>query len=99
MKLKENIRVVIDLQDCDNRIQAIIKRKKETPLIIKPLEDELKTVETKLGEEDHLLETLKKERRGVEQEVQDFENKIKKSNDKLSHIKSNKEYTAALNKP
>ena len=96
MKLKENIRVVIDLQDCDNRIQAIIKRKKETPLIIKPLEDELKTVETKLGEEDHLLETLKKERRGVEQEVQDFENKIKKSNDKLSHIKSNKEYTAAL---
>jgi predicted nucleic acid-binding Zn-ribbon protein len=96
MKLKENIRVVIDLQDCDNRIHAVIKRKKETPLKIKTLEDELKTIETKVGEEDHRLETLKKDRRGVEQEVQDLENKIEKSNDKLSHIKSNKEYTAAL---
>ena len=96
MELKENVRVVIDLQDCDNRIQAIIKRKKETPLKIKTLEGELKTVETKLGEEDHRLETLKKDRRRIEQEVQDLENKIGKSNDKLSHIKSNKEYTAAL---
>jgi predicted nucleic acid-binding Zn-ribbon protein len=96
MELKENIRVVIQLQDCDNRIQVILKKKNETPLMIKALEDELKSVEMKLGEEDNLLETLKKDRRSVEQEVQDLENKIAKSNEKLSHIKSNKEYTAAL---
>ena len=96
MELKENIRVVIQLQDCDNRIQAILKKKSETPLKIKALEDELKSVEMKLGEEDKRLEALKKDRRTIEQEVQDLENKIAKSNDKLSHIKSNKEYTAAL---
>ena len=96
MELKENIRVVIQLQDCDNRIQALMKRKQETPLKVKGLEDELKSIEMKLGEEDNRLETLKKNRRGFEQEVQDLENKIVKSNDKLSHIKSNKEYTAAL---
>lgn len=96
MALNENIRLVVQLQDCDNRIQAITKRKQETPLKIKGLEDELKTIEMKLREEDHRLEELKKDRRSVEQEVQDLENRIEKSNDKLSHIKSNKEYTAAL---
>lgn len=49
-----------------------------------------------LGEDENRLETLKRDRRRLEQEIQDLENKIKKSNDKLSHIKSNKEYTAAL---
>ena len=96
MKLDENIRVVIQLQDCDNRIRTIAKRKQETPLKIKALEEELKSVEMKLSEEDHRLEVLKKNRRSIEQEVQELESKIEKSNDKLSHIKSNKEYTAAL---
>ena len=96
MEFKENVALLVQLQDCDNRIQAITKRKKETPLKIKALEDELKSVEIKLGEEDQRLDTLKKDRRGIEQEVQDLENRFGKSNDKLSHIKSNKEYTAAL---
>jgi len=42
------------------------------------------------------LDDLKKERRRVELEIQDLENKIEKSTIKLSNIKSNKEYGAAL---
>ena len=39
---------------------------------------------------------LKKDRRKIEQDIQDLEGKIEKSNIKLSNIKSNKEYRAAL---
>jgi predicted nucleic acid-binding Zn-ribbon protein len=94
--LKEKISVLIHLQDCDNRIQAITNRKNKAPLKVQKLEDELKSANLKLQEDNNRSEAIKKDRRTLEQEIQDLENKIEKSNDKLSHIKSNKEYTAAL---
>lgn len=94
--MKEKISALIQLQDCDNRIQAIINRKKAAPLKVQKLEDELKRAELKFQEDNDRFETLKKDRRALEQEIQDLDNKIKKSNEKLSLIKSNKEYTAAL---
>ena len=94
--MKDNIRGLIQLQDCDNQIQTMTTRKTKAPLKIQSLEDELHNIEKKYQEENERFKNLKKERRNLEQEVQDLENKIEKSNDKLSLIKSNKEYTAAL---
>lgn len=94
--MKDNIRSLVQLQDCDNQIQKMTTRKTEAPLQIRKLEDELNNFEKKFLEDNERFESLKKDRRGLEQEVQDLENKIEKSNDKLAHIKSNKEYTAAL---
>ena len=42
------------------------------------------------------LESDRRARRGSEQEIEELENRIIKSNIKLNNIKSNKEYTAAL---
>ena len=94
--MKEKISVLIQLQDCDNRIQAVTNRKNKAPLKVQKLEDELKGADLKLQEDNNRSESLKKDRRTLEQEIQDLETKTEKSNDKLSHIKSNKEYTAAL---
>jgi len=94
--LKEKINVLIQLQDCDNRIQAITNRKNKAPLTVQKLEDELKGADLKLQEDNNRSEALKKDSRTLEQEIQELEGKIEKSNEKLSHIKSNKEYTAAL---
>ncbi len=88
--------MLIQLQDCDNRIQAITNRKNKAPLKVQKLEDELKGADLKLQEDNNRSEALKKDRRTLEQEIQELEGKIEKSNEKLSHIKSNKEYTAAL---
>ena len=88
--------MLIQLQDCDNRIQATTNRKNEAPLKVQQLEDELKDADLKLQEDNNRSEALKKDRRTLEQEIQELESKIEKSNVKLSHIKSNKEYTAAL---
>lgn len=94
--MKDKINDLIFLQDCDNRIQEIINRKNEGPLRIKKLEDELNSDESKFQEEYNRLELLKKDRRAIEQEIQDYEDKMEKSAIKLSNIKSNKEYRAAL---
>ena len=47
-------------------------------------------------EEIKKLEALKKERRAIEQNVQELDNQVEKSNIKLSNIRSNKEYSAVL---
>lgn len=94
--MKEKIRLLIQLQDCDNRMKVIRKRKEEGPVKIKRAEDDLRNAEREIDEESAKLDALKKERRKIEQEVQELDGKIEKSGLKLSQIKSNKEYTAAL---
>ena len=94
--MRDKISLLIRLQACDNRIQEIIGIKKEGPLRIRQKEDELEVHESKFMKEFDRLELLKRERTEVEREVQDLEDKTIKSQAKLSAIKSNKEYKAAL---
>jgi predicted nucleic acid-binding Zn-ribbon protein len=73
-----------------------MRGKKEGPLNIQKMEEKLNARELKFKKDYDHLESLKKERRKIEQEVQHLEDKIKSSQVKLSHIKSNKEYRAVL---
>jgi uncharacterized protein len=77
-------------------MKEIRKRKEVGPMKIKKAEDDLRNAEREIEEESGRLDTLQKERRKIEQEVQELDGKIEKSGVKLSQIKSNKEYTAAL---
>ena len=79
--MKEKISVLIQLQDCDDRIREIVNKKDEGPLRIKKLEDELNFIESKFQEENDKLQFLKKDRRNIEQEIQDLEGKVEKSED------------------
>ena len=94
--MRDKIKGLILLQDCDNKLKGMEAKKKEGPLKIRNLEDQFNKAEKLFHEKQTRLESLKRERRGMEQRVQDLENKVEKSNVKLSNIKSNKEYTAAL---
>jgi predicted nucleic acid-binding Zn-ribbon protein len=94
--LKDEICLLIKLQHCDNRIREVRRRKEEGPLKIRKIEEDLQTAEKEAQEVHSQFDGLKKERRKIEQEVQDLDGKIEKSSVKLSQIKSNKEYTAAL---
>jgi predicted nucleic acid-binding Zn-ribbon protein len=94
--LKNKMKLLIQLQDCDNKINEIINKKREGPLRIKRLQEELDAFGMRFKEDTNRLESLRKDRRRIEQEIQEFENKIEKSAIKLDNIKSNKEYKAAL---
>ena len=94
--MKRQLLLLLELQKCDNQIRDLLKKKLEGPLKIQKLRSELEEVERGAKENEARLEVLKKERRNVEREVLDLEGKIEKSGIKLSSVKSNKEYTAAL---
>jgi predicted nucleic acid-binding Zn-ribbon protein len=94
--LKDKIGDLIVLQDCDNRIRAIMDKRNEGPLRVKKLADELDAFERKFQEKRDRLDLLKKDGSKIDQEIQELEEKIEKSNIKLSLIKSNKEYKAVL---
>ena len=90
------MKLLIQLQHCDNRIREIDRRQNECPLKIKELEKELEDFITDSSELTQRLDQHKKDRRVLEQEVKEFDSKIEKSQIKLSNIKSNKEYKAVL---
>jgi predicted nucleic acid-binding Zn-ribbon protein len=94
--LKEKIRKLILLQDCHNQIKEVDLRKKQVPFKIQELEEDFADKEAVFEEEGQRLQSLQKERRTLEQVVQDLESKLGKSRIKLGNIRSNKEYTAAL---
>jgi predicted nucleic acid-binding Zn-ribbon protein len=94
--LKDKLLVLIQLQECDNRITKGLQAKEQAPLKIQKLEGELRAMEAQFKADEEQIEGLKKDRRQLEREIQDLDGKIEKSSTKLTQIKSNKEYTAAL---
>ena len=94
--MKDKIKNLILLQDCDNKIKEINIRKKEAPSKLQNMKRALDEMEMMLKEKNDRLESIKRDRRALEQRVQDLESKMEKSRIKLSNIKSNKEYTAVL---
>lgn len=94
--MKEKIRLLIDLQDCDTRLKIAQNKKKEGPVKIQRLQDGFLNCKSQLEAQLKLLESFNRERRDAEQEVEELESQIGKSNIKLNNIKSNKEYKAAL---
>jgi predicted nucleic acid-binding Zn-ribbon protein len=94
--LKDKLLVLIQLQECDNRIEKILQVKEQAPLRIQKLEDEVRVMESQFKADEDQIEAFKKDRRLLEREIQELDGKIEKSSTKLTQIKSNKEYTAAL---
>jgi len=94
--LKEKIKLLITLQDFDNRMAHILAHMEEGPKKIRRLEQRLADMETQLSEETRQLGEFTRDRRETDQSIEDAENRLKKANVKLSSIKSNKEYHAAL---
>lgn len=94
--MKDKIGDLIVLQDCDNRIREITNKKNEGPLRVKKLAEDLNAIERKFQEKQDRLDLLKKDDRKIDQEIQEVDEKVERSNIKLSLIKSNKEYKAAL---
>ena len=94
--MKDKLLVLIHMQDCDNRIAKILKAKEQGPLRVQKLEDDLRAQEGQFKADEDQMEAFKKDRRLLEQEIQELDRKIEKSSTKLTQIKSNKEYTAAL---
>lgn len=93
---KEKIQVLVNLQNVEAEIRRIQALLAETPAKLAAIDDEMNAFEATLAEEDGQLQAVQKAYRNQEREAQSVLDQIKKSNERLSTVKTNKEYQSIL---
>jgi uncharacterized protein len=94
--MEEQIRHLITLQQIDNDIEQVKARTEETPRRMAGIDSELQSARDGHEIFSKGLDEIKKQRRGLEKEVEQIELKVAKSRTKLMEVKNNKEYKAML---
>jgi predicted nucleic acid-binding Zn-ribbon protein len=94
--MQEQINYLIQLQQLDNTIELTLIHSQENPRKIDLVDQETQKVQEAFQNFKKEMEEIKKQRRVLEREVDEFDQKIKKSQVKLMEVKTNKEYRAML---
>jgi len=94
MELKEQIKMLVELQKLDTEIFKFKRKKTEIPAMMKALEDEYKAEQAKLKESENTFKSVQVKHKGKENDLQTKEDTIKKYQTQLMQIKTNKEYDA-----
>lgn len=92
--MRENLNRLIELQDVDDELKAIESMKGDLPQQVDVLKRELLEAETNLNNLKKELETSKRTKLHLEGEVKVQEERLKKYQNQLYAVKSNKEYDA-----
>jgi len=93
---KEQLETLAKLQSIEAEPQSINARLNVVPEKIESFDHEINTIDQRLSDESTRLEELKKEYRVNELDVDVNLSKMKKSEDKLREVKTNKEYQSTL---
>ena len=96
MNENASLKLLVELQDKDSRITLVEDKKKSLPLLIASLHAPLKSAQDSLAEVSSKLEKTETDRRSLERDLKDTEEKIRKLKGRTSEIKTNKEYQALL---
>jgi len=94
--MKEQIKVLVKLQHLDTEAERIKSTLNDVSKKLETLDLSLKEIEQILKNQESVLNELKKEYRDYESDVKINLGKIKKSQEKLRSVKTNKEYQSLL---
>lgn len=94
--LKSQLRILVTLQKAEVEINRIEKDLTGIDERVNALTVELTDYQVRVADQETLLTDLKKQYRSDENEVKSFEAQIVKSKEKLSAVKTNKEYQSML---
>ena len=94
--IKEKLKDLVVLQQYEDEISRIEKELSEVDDRVNRLNSELTEYEDKVERNRQMLDELKKQYRSDESEVQMIESQVVKSQEKLSAVKTNKEYQSTL---
>lgn len=93
--MKEEVTLMIHLQELDSEIIFLKREKTEIPVRIAKLNDEIAHLTDLVAHEQERAANLEKEKRNKESGLKDEEERLANSEKKLSEVKTNKEYQAA----
>ncbi len=94
--MQEQLNYLIRLQQLDDTIELILNQSQKNPAKIAQVDQETQKAQESFQNFSQELEEIKKQRRILEREVEEIDQKIKKSQVKLMEVKTNKEYRAML---
>jgi hypothetical protein len=94
--LRRELHLLITIAKLDAQLNACRNESGQLPEKIEKIDRNVKAIEKAVSEASAHLEAIKKERRLLEQKLQDSAEKVKKLKVQLMEIKTNKEYQAML---
>jgi len=94
--LKDQLKLLWELQKIDLELKAIKEEKDRYPREIKKLDERQKVEKERIQKEREKVESLEKTRRQKEGHLNAEQEKIKRAEGRMSEVKTNKEYQALL---
>lgn len=94
--MRDTILTLIKLQDIDLRIRDIDQKLRTEPKALDEIKKELDQAKQELSLQMEKLKEKEREKRNAELELSDCEARIKKSQQRIMEVKTNKEYQALL---
>ena len=94
--LKEQILLLVELQNVDNEMEELLLKKVDLPAGIASLDEELEAIAEKLREGEQRLDNLKADHKAKETILRNGIENTKKAKSRLLEVKTNKEYEATL---
>ncbi|MGC1405031.1 MAG: C4-type zinc ribbon domain-containing protein [Thermodesulfobacteriota bacterium] len=94
--MQEQLNYLIQMQQLDNTIELILIHSQDNPRKVALVNQETQKVQEVFQNFKKEMEDVKKQRKILEREVEEFDQRIKKSQVKLMEVKTNKEYRAML---
>ena len=94
--MKEQILLLAELQKIDSEITRMEIKKKELPVVLDKLNEELRLSEEKMEDERKKIDELFKRHRDGENDLKKRNEDLKKIKSRLFDVKTNREYQALL---
>ncbi|MDI6616221.1 MAG: hypothetical protein QME27_05865, partial [Syntrophaceae bacterium] len=94
--MKEQIDLLIELQDIYIAIDALTAKRVDLPQALQRIGEELELLEKELQEDSERVEALKSDHRDKETALKNNAEQVKKAKGRLLEVKTNKEYEATL---
>ncbi len=94
--MQKALQLLIELQQVEQKIQTLSDQQARAPEQLAALEELVRSAEVGRDRQREMLENARKARRHVELEVEELEQRARKSRERLGAVKTNKEYQALL---
>jgi predicted nucleic acid-binding Zn-ribbon protein len=94
--LKDQLELLWELQEIDLDLKHIKEERERCPREMKKLDEKISIEKERLQAEKGKVDLLEKERREKERQLSSSQEKIKKTEGRMSEVKTNKEYQALL---
>ena len=92
--MEETLRLLFNLQKVDSNLDDVEELKGDLPEIVRNLKKEIAELTDKVNKKQHFIDEFVATRNKADNDIKDFEEKLKKYKEQQYQVRNNKEYDA-----